>query len=90
MNAILDKGPQIPGCDGTEPSLRMLVHKYYEAHFSLAEANVLAMTYLKLVTPDPAQRQSDDERLAWRCAHEWRERTRAVELKLAAVRAAIT
>ncbi len=97
---ILDKAPQIPGVEGTEPTLRQLVHKYYEHHFPvLAEANQLAMTYLKQIEVFELQasfdalelkprltRQSDEERLAWRAAGEWRDRMLAAELQTAAIR----
>lgn len=56
--APLDRGPHFVECEGSEPSLRMLVHKYYEAHFPLEEANYHAMRYLRDVATPPAQPQA--------------------------------
>lgn len=54
----LDKGPHFFGIsEDNEPSVRQLIHKYYETHFPLEVANQYAMKYIELASierPAPA------------------------------------
>lgn len=55
--SMLDKAPSFQEIDGTEPTLRSLVHKYYEEHFPLGLANNYAMRYLAQVDPPETYEQ---------------------------------
>ncbi len=66
----LDRGPRFAECETSEPSLRMLVHKYYEAHFGLEDANLLAMRYLRELPAPPAQAVPVAPSL-WTALNEW-------------------
>lgn len=46
--SVLDFNIVQPGCEasGAEPTLRMLVHQYYAAHFDEAKASSLANEYI--------------------------------------------
>ena len=47
MNVHFDQGPLLHGFTTREPSLRQLVHKYYEQHFNVGRANQLALQYIR-------------------------------------------